>query len=75
MDYNFKPDVFTRLGKIINGDVLYTKDTGDRESHKKFITKFPAEEIENLTLDQYCMGRDAQQGNFAGGWNEAWKKR
>ncbi|SHG28136.1 AAA domain (dynein-related subfamily) [Microbulbifer donghaiensis] len=64
MELDFKSEVFSRLGEIVKTGGLYEKRTGNNETYKNFIEQFPAEEIRNLTLDQYCMGKNSIQGNF-----------
>ena len=64
MSASFDSEVFARLGEIVKAGGLYEQRTGDSETYKNFIEQFPASKIGNLTLDQYCMGKDSQAGNF-----------
>lgn len=38
--------------------------TGDDENYQRFINKFPREQLKQLTLKDYCMGKGSEPENF-----------
>lgn len=65
MPCNFETDIFEKLGQLVERGGLFTQATGDDECYSDFISDYPAKDISKLTIDQYCMGKDAMDGNFS----------
>ena len=65
MPCNFETNVFEKLGQMVRQGGLFNETTGDDERYREFINAFPVEKLSKLTIDEYCMGKDAMDGNFS----------
>ena len=55
---------FAKLIEVLkSGDTKFSQQASETEEYKKFITKFPAERISSLSLENYCLGK-GKNDNF-----------
>lgn len=56
--------LFEQVGQLAANNPVYARRTGNDEAYKRFLELYPPTELKSLTLDQYCLGKGAQEGNF-----------
>ena len=61
---DFNSEKFLELGELVKEGGIYTQRTGDDAAYQQFIEKYPAASLSELTLDQYCLGKNAMEENF-----------
>lgn len=64
MPSNFESELFQKLGVLLNSDNIYKQLTNNDEKYKSFLAKYPSNGLKDLTLDQYCLGKDSIPENF-----------
>lgn len=56
--------LFEQVGQLVANNPEYARQTSNDEAYKRFLELYPADSLKNLTLDQYCLGKGAREGNF-----------
>lgn len=55
---------FERLCRFVDAKADFMARTGNNEKYREFLNLYPAGNIKSLTLDEYCLGKNAIEGNF-----------
>ena len=64
MSFAFESDNFRLLGELVKSGGIYFQRSYNDAEHQRFLEQYPVERLEKLTLDEYCLGKDAQNENF-----------
>ena len=53
-----------RIVDLVNTDDWFNRATGDDALYQQFLSDYPRETLESLSIEDYCLGHGSRQNNF-----------